>query len=142
PVSAVCNGDSGSGLVTDGTHTIIGIASAGQPGCVVGSHVIFTAVGAPEIIRFIQGDEHPPIAPRRTDATYVRLFWDGPLRAGNTVGCDSGGWESSSVPQITYAFVRSDTGDVLQQGPKDSFTLTARQVGTSIFCRVLATNEG
>jgi hypothetical protein len=138
----VCNGDSGSGLVTEGTRTIVGIASAGQAGCALGSHVIFTAVGAPEILRFIQGEEQPPIAPRRTQSTYIRLDWDGPLQAGNSVDCESGGWESDVEPQIAYAFVRAENGEVLQQGAKRTFTLTAREVGSTLVCRAFATNPG
>jgi hypothetical protein len=140
PTSAVCNGDSGSGLVTEGTRTVVGIASAGAAGCAPGSHVIFTAVGAPEILRFIQGDDQPPIAPRRSQSTYVKLFWDGPLQAGNTLECESGDWEGQ--PQIAYAFVNSVNGQVLQQGAKRRYALAPRDVGATVFCQALATNDG
>ena len=63
----MCNGDSGSGLVTTtGTPTLIGVVSAGAPGCVARSHGIFTYTGAPEILQFVQGNGHSPHAPRET----------------------------------------------------------------------------
>ena len=79
PNSAVCSGDSGAGLVTSGPRRIlVGVVSAGQSGCATGTRTIFTAVWPAEVLRFIQGDDAPPTAPRRTISTYVRLFWTGP----------------------------------------------------------------
>jgi hypothetical protein len=141
PTSSVCNGDSGSGLVTaDGARTLVGIASAGVAGCGAGSHVIFTAVGAPEILRFIQGDDNPPVAPRPTEGTFVSLTWDGALRAGNRLTCEAGGWEGE--PRMTYAFINSQNGEVLQKGPRPTLALTPQQVGATVFCTAFATNDG
>ena len=127
PWSAVCSGDSGSGLVTSGpSRVLVGVVSAGQVlgqvGCAAGARTIFTAVWAPEVLRFIEGDDQPPVAPRRTPATYVRLFWDHPLAAGGALVCFSDRWDGN--PTITYAFV-SARGRVLQQGPSSVFRLGA-----------------
>ena len=144
PWSAVCSGDSGSGLVTSGpSRVLVGVVSAGQVlgqvGCAVGARTIFTAVWAPEVLRFIEGDDQPIVAPRRTPATYVRLFWDHPLAAGGALVCFSDRWDGN--PTITYAFV-SARGRVLQQGPSSVFRLGARNAGDVLSCRASATNAG
>lgn len=136
----VCTGDSGSGLVTtSGTRTIVGVVSAGREACGAGT-AIYTNVGAPEILRFVQGEDHPPVAPRRSEATSVTLSWRGTVRAGNTLTCDSAGW--GGEPSIAYAFVSSEDGRVLQQGAKPTYRLTTADVGTAVVCRVMVTNEG
>jgi hypothetical protein len=141
PNEAICTGDSGAGLVTtESTPTLIGVASAGRPGCDLGTNGVFTYVAAPEILRFIQGDDTPPAAPRRTSATTVELSWRGPLDAGNLLTCASTGWDGN--PTLAYAFVNSQTNAVLQQGARSDYRLTANDAGATIFCRVLATNDG
>ena len=76
PSGAVCNGDSGSGLVTTtGAPVLIGVVSAGAGGCDVGSHGTFTYTGAPEILQFVQGNDNPPTAPRETSATFLHVNW-------------------------------------------------------------------
>ncbi len=144
PWSAVCSGDSGSGLVTSGpSRVLVGVVSAGQilgqVGCATGARTIFTAVWPPEILRFVEGDDQPPAAPRRTSATYVRLFWDHPLAAGGALVCFSDRWDGN--PTITYAFL-SARGRVLQQGPSSVFRLGARNAGDVLSCRASATNAG
>lgn len=141
PTGSVCTGDSGSGLVTTtGARTIVGVASAGRPSCTAGDAAIFVYVGAPEVLRFIQGDDHPPVAPHKTSSTFVTLSWRGSLRAGNTLTCASGDW--GGAPTLTYAFVSSQNGQVLQQGSKGTYVPTAADVRGTVFCRALATNDG
>jgi hypothetical protein len=141
PNGTSCTGDSGSALVTTtGVNTLVGIVSAGPLGCTGGGATIVTYVGAPEILRFIQGDDQPPIAPRRTSSTFVDISWQGTLRVGNTLTCSSGNWNGE--PTLTYAFVSSQTGQVLQQGPKGTYRLSAANVGDSLVCRAAATNAG
>lgn len=106
----------------------------------MGSHTVFTGVGAPEVLRFIQGDDHPPSAPRVTDATDVRLLWPGTLVVGTTLTCSSEGWDGQ--PILAYAFVNSETGQVLAQGPRPSYVLPARDVGDTVFCSAMASNDG
>jgi hypothetical protein len=140
PDASACNGDSGSGLVTTGgTHVLVGIVSAGQTGCAVGSRAVFTAVWPPEVLRFVQGDDMPPSAPRRGGSTFVRLAWRGQLRVGSDVTCSSGGWSGS--PTLSYAFVDA-TGRTLQSGPGTVLHVGSRYVGASLFCDVTATNDG
>jgi secreted trypsin-like serine protease len=142
PTSSVCNGDSGSGLVVQAdVPTIVGIASAGQSGCGAGSHVIFTAVWPPEILRFIQGDDRPPTAPRRSAATSVSVSWDGPLRPGTTLECLADGWDGQGL-KLSYVFTSSQDRQVLQQGAKSRLVLTSKHVGETIFCTAVATNDG
>jgi len=141
PSESVCNGDSGAGLVTTGgTPTLVGIASSTRPGCDLGSSGVFTSVVAPEILLFIQGDDTPPVAPRTTASTTLQESWHGPLAVGNTLTCNSSGW--TGAPTLGYSFVDSRSETVLQQGPRPSYSLMPKDVGATIYCSVLATNDG
>ncbi|MBV8395268.1 MAG: trypsin-like serine protease [Actinobacteria bacterium] len=141
PTSAVCTGDSGAGLVTTtGTPTLIGITSAGRPGCDTGSAGVYTYVGAPEILKFIQGNDAAPTAPRDSGGATVDVTWNGTLSVGNTLTCASSGWDGQ--PTLAYQFVNATTDDVLQQSAKPTYLLRASDAGSSIYCRVLATNAG
>jgi hypothetical protein len=141
PTASACNGDSGSGLVTTGTTPVlIGVASAGTVGCDPGSDSIFTYLGAPEILDFVEGDDAPPVAPRPTSTTFLRLAWDPPLVVGNTLECASGGW--ASAPQLTYSFLDSANGQVLQTGASPNYLLPASAVGATVYCEVAASNAG
>ena len=136
-----CTGDSGSGVVTStGTRTLLGVVDAGPSGCVAGGATIVAYVGAPEILRFIQGDDHPPVAPRRTTATVADLSWRGQLRVGGTLTCTSSGWDGA--PTLSFAFLNAQNGQVLQQGTKGTYVLRAADVGDTIACQALATNDG
>jgi hypothetical protein len=138
--SAVCEGDSGSGLVTTGeTPTILGVADAGAVDCRLGTDGVFTDVGAPEILRFIKGDDHPPTAPRDHPSTFVRLAWDPPLVDGNTLSCFSGAW--SRQGRVTYSFADPE-GTVFQHGPKSTFTIPAADTDKPILCDVSVRNPG
>jgi hypothetical protein len=142
PSSAVCNGDSGSGLVTTtGTPVLVGVVSAGATGCDTGSHSIFTYTGAPEILQFVQGNDNPPTAPRETTATFLQVKWDPPLVVGNTLACSTGGWVAAD-PKFTYSFVNLADGTVLQTGPRTTYLVPASAIGATIVCEVLASNDG
>jgi hypothetical protein len=139
PSASVCNGDSGAGLVTLGdSRVLVGVVSAGQGGCLVGGHTLFTSVTAPEILRFVQGEDVPPTAPRRSTSTVVRLAWGGELRVGAAVTCSSGGWDGA--PSLTYVFVDS-SGRELERG-SPTYRLAAADVGSSVACQAVATNAG
>jgi trypsin len=133
---AVCSGDSGSGLVANGT--IVGVASTGSVRCPRGGGGQYTNVAAPEILRFIQGEDNPPSAPRRTKLGAIG--WPTAMQVGQAVGCEPGGW--TGEPAYVYAFVDGATGAVLQRSPLDTYTLKARDLGRTIACRVAATTEG
>lgn len=139
--SAVCNGDSGGGLVTgETTPTLIGVVSAGAPGCDVGSHSLFTYTGAPEILAFIQGSDQPPTAPRE-GSSGVDLRWLGPTVVGNTLDCEPGDWPGSNAT-YAFSFVDTTSGRVLQHGEAAKFTIPEADKGATISCEVAATNAG
>jgi hypothetical protein len=141
PSSAVCNGDSGSGLVTTaGTPTLVGIVSASAD-CDPGDHAIYTYTGAPEIEQFIQGSDQPPAAPHETAATSLEVKWDPPLVVGNTLTCSTAGWSAPSV-QVTYSYVDSTTGKVLQAGPSPAFLIPASASGATVVCEVAVSSTG
>ena len=141
PSSAVCNGDSGGGLVTGGTSpTLVGVVSAGAPGCDIGSHSLFTYTGAPEILAFIQGSDQPATAPRQ-GSSGVEMRWLGPVVVGNTLDCEPGDWPNSN-PTYAYSFVNASNGQVLQHGAAAKFTIPVADEGAAISCEVAATNAG
>ena len=141
PTAAVCNGDSGAVLVTsDPPHTIVGVASAGATSCAPGSHALYTNVEAPEILEFVRGNDHPPAAPRASLLTYVDLDADAPFAVGLTVHCTSGHWDGAAA--VTYEFVDTRAGLVLQRGERRALLLTSRMTGATIACRAIATSPG
>jgi hypothetical protein len=143
PSSAVCNGDSGSGLVTSGsTPVLIGVASS-TIGCDAGSRGVFSYVGAPEILQFLQGSDAPPTAPRLTSATFLRVKWDPPLVVGNTLTCSTGGWVGNGQ-QNTYTFIDDADGQELgtASGPVGKYLISAGDAGRKIVCDVAVTNDG
>jgi hypothetical protein len=142
--SAVCSGDSGSGLVTTGgTPVLVGVANAVTSGCGIGSHALFAYTGAPEILEFVQGNDHPPSAPRQSNSTFLRVGWSprGTLVVGDTLTCSTGGW-SDPQPKVSYSFVDASGGQVLQAGPRATFTIPAADEGLVIYCEVAVSNSG
>ncbi len=144
PTSAVCKGDSGSGLVTTGAATpvLVGVADATPDGCSPGSHAVFAWTGAPEILQFIEGDDQPPTAPRETKTTFLRFVWisSGAIHPGDTLTCSTGDWTDPN-PSVSYAFVDAATRNVLQSGPA-TLVVPASAVGAKIVCEAALTNAG
>ncbi len=141
PGMSLCNGDSGSGLVTTRDPvTLVGVVSAGSTLCERGSSGVFTYLGAPEILAFVQGDDHPPVAPRKAEPTFVKLSWSGDLGPGSTLTCAAGNWDGAAT--FSYSFVNATTGQVLQQGPSATFVVTPSEVHGSVYCRAFATSGG
>jgi trypsin len=142
PTGSLCEGDSGSGLVTTGsTPTLIGVLSAGVPGCAAGTHSEFTYVAAPEILSFIQGNQSPPIAPREVSTSYIKLTWLAPLAVGTKLTCATGDWTDQPT-SYSYAFANTQQNQTLQQGAKATFVLTTSDVGDTVSCTAYATNAG
>jgi hypothetical protein len=139
PVSAVCSGDSGSAL-TVGTseRVLIGVASTGSLNCPAGGTGTYTNLTAPEILRFVQGEDNPPTAPRRT----VRASLASPeaMQVGQTLTCSGGEW--SGLPTFSFAFRDADSGATLQSGPSATYVLQPRDLGRTLSCRASATNAG
>jgi hypothetical protein len=136
---SVCSGDSGGALVKTDTHAIVGVVSAGPANCDAGSHGVFTYIGSPEILSFIQGNDQPPTAPRENDSTFVTLSGREPIAVGSTLTCASGNWDGQ--PTLAYAFLNAQTGQVIQDG-KSTLLVTPQDAGLTVLCRVLATNSG
>jgi hypothetical protein len=142
PTGAVCNGDSGSGLVTtSATPVLVGVVSAGANSCDVGSHASFTYTGAPEILQVVQGSDQPPTAPRETSSTFLEVKWDPPLVVGNKLTCATGGWTGGPA-QLSYSFVDIADGTVLQSGPRTTYLIPASAVGATVVCEVAASDDG
>jgi secreted trypsin-like serine protease len=138
PTGSVCGGDSGGGLVTTGpTPTLIGILAEIPVSCDAGLPGIYTYVGMPEILDFIQGTNDPPKAPRYDAAT---LKWRPPLTVGATLTCSSGGW--TGHPTLTYTFMNAKTHQVLQKGTRPAYRLITRDANDAVECTVTATNAG
>jgi hypothetical protein len=138
---SACFGDSGSGLTTTGaTPALAGVMDTvygtRQELCRASSTNGFVNLAAPEIRDFIEGNPSPPQAPRGGSAIEIR----GVPKAGNTLSCSAGGWSGEST--ITYLFIDSSSGQVLQSGPSSTYALTASDVGRAILCEVQATNAG
>ena len=139
--SAVCNGDSGSGLVTTGDpKTLIAVTNGVAAGCDPGNPGSFTYVGAPEILDFVQGTDQPPSAPRETPSTTLELEWDPPLVVGNTVSCSTGGWNGATG--FVFSFIDTTSGMVLQSGGHPTFLIPAADAGATVQCRVAVSNAG
>lgn len=89
--AGVCLGDSGAGLVTSGPHTVLlGILTAITDGgdCKAGNTAQYTYVGAPEVWRFLAGDNDPPLAPQTWNLVAAAGFtW----RVGEPVLCGGSG---------------------------------------------------
>ena len=138
PGASVCEGDSGSGLVTtSSTPTLLGIVSLVPGSCALGSHGIYINVGAPEILQFLQGNDHPATAPRNGS---VNVRWKPPLKAGATLTCSSTGW--TGQPKLIYAFVNARTSQVLKRGASPSYVVGKSALGSKLTCTVSATNAG
>ncbi len=143
PAGSICDGDGGSPLVTtSGTPVLVGIAVAATQECTAGSQTIFTYVGAPEILQFIQGNNNtqPLTAPRASSATSWRLLWYLPLVVGDTLRCTTGGWGGSV--KVVYSFLNTATTQVLQAGPSGRYVLPPAAAGTTIDCKVSVSNGG
>jgi hypothetical protein len=136
PSGAVCAGDSGGGLVsTTTTPILLGIATAAS--CLPGTIGWFANAGAPEIARFIEGDDDPPMAPREVESPSLRPA--GRPRVRERLGCLPGRWSGS--PTFAYSFV-DERGRVLQTSRSSWYRVRPADASHRIACRVAAANAG
>ncbi|HTZ64728.1 MAG TPA: kelch repeat-containing protein [Solirubrobacteraceae bacterium] len=141
-----CSGDSGSALTSGFPAELVGVMDTVQEVsgeyCQAGSTNGFVNTSAPEIRDFIEGSETPPMAPRGGKG--VAFQGEGKEAAqakmGTPLTCEPGAWGGS--PTISYAFVDSANGIVLQSGSSPTYTPTAEDVGRRIYCEVQASNAG
>jgi N-acetylneuraminic acid mutarotase len=140
-----CSGDSGSALTSGSPAELVGVVDtieevSGQY-CQAGSTNGFVNTSAPEIRDFIEGSETPPMAPRGGKGVAFAEGKEGEqAKVGAPLACEPGSWSGS--PTITYAFVDSANGIVLQSGSSPTYTPTAEDVGRRIDCEVQASNAG
>lgn len=138
---SACGGDSGGPVERelDGARIVVGVLDDVQiinaERCRAGTMNVSANLTAPEIRDFVQGNEHPPLAPRGGEATLI-----GEPVVGRVITCVPGGWSNS--PTFTYTFVNSGDGSVLQSGQSATFSVREPDLGFKIVCRLEASTEG
>jgi N-acetylneuraminic acid mutarotase len=135
-----CSGDSGSAL-TDGTPAaLVGVMDTielvSNQYCQAGAGNGFVNTSAPEIRAFIEGSETPPTAPRGGKGASIQ----GEAKVGAALSCEAGSWSGS--PTVSYLFVDSANGLVLQSGASSTYIPTSGDIGRRIYCEVTASNLG
>jgi hypothetical protein len=137
---SACSGDSGSALTSGSPATLVGvmdmIEQVSSQYCQAGSTNGFVNTSAPEIRDFIEGSETPPRAPRGGKGASIK----GESQVGAALSCEAGSWSGS--PAISYLFVDSANGLVLQSGSSSTYTPTSSDIGRRIDCEVRASNVG
>jgi hypothetical protein len=116
---------------------VIGVTRASS--CHGNSSASFADVTAPEILQFIQGNDNPPTAPRPSSPSSLELPTP-VMQVGQHVTCRPGGW--SGTPTFAYEFRESATDAVLGSGASPTYRLTTADAGRTLYCRVLASNDG
>jgi hypothetical protein len=136
--NSTCFGDSGSALVLTGpTPVAVGVLHGGAS-CGGNVTATFANLAAPEILRFVQGDENPPVAPRLTSEPALERP-TATMQVGETVQCTPGTWTGD--PTLSYSFVEGTNYAVLQSGSA-AYRLGTVDGGRKIVCRVTASNAG
>jgi hypothetical protein len=138
PTAGVCLGDSGAGLVTAGPHPVLlGILTLIAAGteCTARNRAQYTYVGAPEVWRFLLGDDHPPLAPQTWGLIAAEgLTW----RVGEPVLC--GG---SDVGRAHTRYNLSlDGRQVRLSRHLITYRVTRADVGKRFTCKGSATTAG
>ncbi|MEV4421920.1 serine protease [Patulibacter sp. NPDC049589] len=132
---STCQGDSGGPVVQAGT--IVGIVSSGAA-CGAGQSGFHTNVAAPEVLRFVQGEANPPLAPVGGEGVALRAPTSTP-RTGDTLTCSPGSW--TNAPTFTFAFTDTRDGTTLQSGPA-TYLLKPADAGRTVACTGYATTAG
>lgn len=141
---AACAGDSGGGLVTaSDPPALVGVSNFviyPSSACAAGNLTAYTDLSTLEIHSWLLGDAEPQQAPR---AKIRPLLW-GDLDAGGTAICDTPEWTGSPVvtTKFLYTTPGSYTPQIVQQGPSNKYALSSKDVGHSLTCVSIASNEG
>jgi secreted trypsin-like serine protease len=140
--SSICSGDDGAGVVTtrSGSPTLVGVMEFSTGNCRPGSQAILVYIGAPSLLGYIGGDDHPPAVPEATNNTDVSLGWDTPTRVGATVTCSTRAWQFPV--HVTYTFIDVTTGKSLQAGPQSKYRVAAKTTGHKIGCQARVATSG
>jgi hypothetical protein len=131
-----CPGDSGGPVVTGNPPVLIGVHSTGPSECgppAEGTNG-FTELTDPDIRRWLEGDETPPLAPRATGPATLA----GDTLSGGTATCASPEWERAE--QLSYLFLNS-SGALLGSG-SSTYALGPPLVGQGLKCVSVASNSG
>jgi hypothetical protein len=141
PASSGCGGDSGGGLIAEGTTpTLIGVYTAGTPTCALGSPELSVSAWTPENRSFILGNDKPPLAPRPVyPSTGWSLTWSHPLTVGGTLTCSTSAWPTAVQTSYTFS---TTTGTTLQHGVRGTYRPSTSTVGKSVVCTVTVRNAG
>ena len=107
--------------------------------CKPGTQGLFQYVGASEILRFIRGDNTPPLSPYWDFPGIVRCFWDKPLRVGARIVCMN--LRLIRATTITYSFL-TNAGRILQRGTRPNYVVQPAALGAKVYCLVTATSPG
>jgi len=140
---AACAGDSGGGLVTaSDPPVLLGVSNFviyPSSACAAGNLTAYTDLSTLEIHSWLLGDADPQQAPR---AKIRPLLW-GDLESGGTAICDSPEW--TGAPVVTTKFLYTTPGSyatqIVQQGSSNKYVLGSKDVGHSLTCVSVATNE-
>jgi hypothetical protein len=136
PTGATCFGDSGGGLVIEGAPPrLVGVDSIGvaddDVDCDLGERTGYTDITAPAIASWLAGNGAPPRGPRASARAAIA--------PGDPVTCQSPAWTGD--PQVTFDFLLTDTGEVLQSGPA-TYRPTGAALGHPVTCVAVARNAG
>lgn len=140
---AACAGDSGGGLVTaSDPPVLLGVSNFviyPSSACAAGNLTAYTDLSTLEIHSWLLGDADPQQAPR---AKIRPLLW-GDLESGGTAICDAPEW--TGAPVVTTKFLYTTPGSyatqIVQQGPSNKYALGSKDVGHSLTCVSVASNE-
>lgn len=142
PSGAACSGDSGGPLVSQTTPPLlIGIVSNGPVGCPAGEGESYVNLATPENRRFLAGDAHPPIAPRRTSDLVFGPVGGTAVLVGHPVVC-SAAFTGGAAVRWTIADNAGNTLAVVRGGTGATYWPTDADLGRTLSCQVNASNAG
>ena len=138
PDGSTCPGDSGGPVTSPrgGGEVLVAINNGGS--CAAGTTGIGAEIGAPELARFLAGDDAPPRAPRGgrvlSDPVYTVV--------GQTVVCHSDGFSGTGPLVDSAVFSDQDAGSTVQNDGTTAHRFVDAEVGRFIGCRVSVSGPG
>jgi hypothetical protein len=134
-----CQGDSGGPIVVGSdpsTYELAGLVDSGNGCAERGFPGIYDRISNADFQAFLASN--PPQAPEQVTAPVL----SGGTQPGDTLTCASADWTGQSGP-LTYQFVNT-AGTALTPATPDgtSYTIQTTDYGTSVLCKVKASNLG